>query len=233
MVEATHELLGKGTCEVLKLPMLRRAMIRASVRSAAAPYFSLRRGANVTKLLSRRASLRAAGQEIPSINDYVVRAVGLALRDHPVVNAGFIEEEVIEFSRVNVGVAIAVPGGLVAPAVYDVDLKDALHVGRDIRLLAEQAKTRSLSRESLQDPTFTVSNLGMFGIEDFDPLLNAPQAAILGVGAVTGEQEKRMRVSLGCDHRVITGAEGAEFLQTFCDLLENGDDENPLFWSEV
>ena len=68
MVEATHELLGKGTCEVLKLPMLRRAMIRASVRSAAAPYFSLRRGANVTKLLSRRASLRAAGQEIPSID---------------------------------------------------------------------------------------------------------------------------------------------------------------------
>ena len=223
---------GRGAPEVLRLPMFRRAMVRAAEKAQEAPYFSLRRSANVSTLVERRTALRAAGELVPSINDYLVRAVGVALRRHQVVNASYLDGDVAQYPRINVGVAIAVPGGLVAPAVYDVDLKDAAHVGRDVRQLVEWANHRSLSRDVIQDATFTVSNLGMYGIEDFDPLLNAPQAAILGVGVISEGSVKSIRLSLGCDHRVLTGAEGAEYLQTLTSLLEGEGDANEIYWKE-
>lgn len=229
-IDATPD--GRGTEEVVRLPLFRRAMVRAAERALEAPYFSLRRSADITGLVEGRAAMREAGQLVPSINDYLVRAVGLALRAHPAVNASYLDGDVIQYSRVNVGVAIAVSGGLVAPAVYDVDCKDAAHVGRDVRELVERAERRSLNREVIRDATFTVSNLGMYGIDDFDPLLNLPQAAILGVGAIAKGTTKSIRLSLGCDHRVLTGAEGATYLQTLCALLEDVDDTSHVLWKE-
>lgn len=223
---------GRGTAEVISLSLPRRAMVRAVEKALEAPCFALRRSVSLAGLVACRSKMRDEGQLVPSINDYLLRAAGLALREHPVVNASFLDGKVIQYSRVNVGVAIAVPGGLVAPAVYDVDLKDAAHVGHDVRQLVERAQNRSLNLEVLRDATLTVSNLGMFGIEDFDPLVNLPQAAILGVGAVDKGSTKSMRLSLVCDHRVLTGVEGAMYLQTLCDLLEDVEDTSRVLWKE-
>jgi pyruvate dehydrogenase E2 component (dihydrolipoamide acetyltransferase) len=186
------------------------------------PCFYLRTSADVTELVARRSALRdAATETVPSVNDLIVRAVALALREHPDVNASYGDGTVARFPRVNVGVAVAVEGGLVVPAVYDADLKDAGAIGREIRELVDLAHRRRLTREVLQDPTFTVSNLGMYGIEDFDPLINPPQAAILGVG---GASQGSVRLTLGCDHRVLTGVEGAVFLGTVRRHLEAPDE---------
>jgi pyruvate dehydrogenase E2 component (dihydrolipoamide acetyltransferase) len=215
-----------------KLSLSRRAMVRAMVESATVPCFYLRVTADVTDLVALRQALRgdaAWAARVPTLNDFVVRACGLALREHPHVNAAYLDGEVATYERVNVGVAIAVPGGLVAPCVYGADGKDPGAIAADVRELAELAAARRLSKEVLADGTFTVSNLGMFGIEDFDPLLNPPQAAILGVGAVLGgEAERRtMRLTLGCDHRVLTGAEAAPFLLAIRDRLQSPEELRP------
>jgi pyruvate dehydrogenase E2 component (dihydrolipoamide acetyltransferase) len=211
-----------------KLSLPRRAMVRAMVESAAVPCFYLRVTADVTELLALRQALRndaAWAGRVPTVNDFVVRAAALALREHPHVNAAYIDGELARYERVNVGVAIAVPGGLVAPCIYDADGKDMAAIAADVRELAELASARRLGKEVLADGTFTVSNLGMFGIEDFDPVLNPPQAAILGVGAAMGEAERRtMRLTLGCDHRVLTGAEAAPFLLAVRDRLQHPEE---------
>jgi pyruvate dehydrogenase E2 component (dihydrolipoamide acetyltransferase) len=206
---------------ITKLSLSRRAMVRAMVESAAVPCFYLRVTADATALVAARQALREdadwAGR-VPTLNDFVARACALALRDHPHVNAAYVDGEVATYTRVNVGVAIAVPGGLVAPCVYDADAKDVGAIAADVRELADLAAARRLSKDVLADATFTVSNLGMFGIEDFDPVLNPPQAAILGVGAAVAGA---MRLTLGCDHRVLTGAEAAPFLLAIRDRLQS------------
>ena len=218
----TAGVTGRGDPEVSRLPLMRRAMVRQSVAGAAVPVFYLRVTADVTELLAARTRLRESGERVPSVNDAVLRSVALALREHPVVNSAFAGDEVETFPRVNVGVAVAVPGGLVVPAIYDADTKDVLQIGDEARAVAQLAADRKLTREVLADATFTVSNLGMYGIEDFDPLINPPQAAILGVGAAVpdGEGRVRMRLTLGCDHRVLTGAEAAPFLAAVKRRLE-------------
>lgn len=222
-VGATVEPAGRGEAERVKLSMMRRAMARRLTEAALVPCFYLRRDADVAGVFAERARLREAGAGgVPSVNDYVLRASALALREHPAVNASWGEGEVLLHPRVNVGVAIAVLDGLVVPAIYDADQLEPAAIAATTRALAESAAARRLSREELRDATFTVSNLGMFGIVDFDPVINPPQAAILGVGAATQEADGRrlLRLTLGCDHRVLTGSEGAEFLATVVAGLE-------------
>ncbi len=220
----TAVLSGRGDPQITKLALLRRAMVRQSVAGAAVPVFYLRVGADVTDLAAARKRLIELGDIAPSLNDAVVRASALALREHPQVNSAFAGDVVETFPRVNVGIAVAVPGGLVVPAIYDADRKDAHAIAQETRGVARLAAARKLSREILADATFTVSNLGMYGIEDFDPLINPPQAAILGVGAAmpAGAGRLTMRLTLGCDHRVLTGAEGAPFLASLRAQLESG-----------
>jgi pyruvate dehydrogenase E2 component (dihydrolipoamide acetyltransferase) len=217
------ETAGRGEPEVVKLSLMRRAMARRLTEAALVPVFYLRRSADISGVFAERTRLREAGAGgVPSINDYVLGACAKALRAHPVVNASWGDNEVLLHPRVNVGVAIAIPDGLVVPAIYDADRLEPAAIAATSRALAESAAARRLSREELRDATFTVSNLGMFGIEDFDPVINPPQAAILGVGAATAEADGRrlLRLTLGCDHRVLTGAEGAEFLATVVAGLE-------------
>jgi pyruvate dehydrogenase E2 component (dihydrolipoamide acetyltransferase) len=201
----------------------RRAMVRRMKEAGEAPVFYLRRSADITSVLETREALRSGAGRVPSVNDFVVRAVALALRAHPQVNASWEDGAVLEHSRVNVGIAVAIDGGLVVPAVYDADVKDVFEVAVATRELIEVAHARKLSREQLADTTVAVSNLGMFGIEDFDPLINPPHAAILGVGAGARgpDLRTRLRLTLGCDHRVLTGAEGAPFLGAVCELLQD------------
>jgi len=214
---------GRGEAVSPRMGIARRTMVRRMVEAGAVPAFYLRRSADVTDLIAERRALKEAGGDVvPSLNDLVVRAVALALREHPNVNASWEDEAVQEHSRINVGVAVATEGGLVVPAIYDTDAKDVLEIAVAAREVAGLAKARKLGRDVLVDSTFTVSNLGMFGIEDFDPLINPPQAAILGVGAglAGADGRTRMRLVMGCDHRVLTGAEGAPFLATVTELLE-------------
>jgi pyruvate dehydrogenase E2 component (dihydrolipoamide acetyltransferase) len=199
-------------------------MVRSMIQAVEVPCFYLRAGASVGTMLERRGAQRAAGKSAPSFNDLVVRAAGLALRAHPEVNASYVDNTVERYPRVNVGVAIAVENGLVAPAIYDADTKDAATIGREVRDLIDAAKRRRLDRDVLQDATFTVSNLGMYEIDGFDPLINPPQAAILGVGRVTRDDSALVQLTLGCDHRVLTGAEGAIFLRTLRGHLESPDE---------
>lgn len=219
---------GRGEPEVTKLPLMRRAMVRHSIAAGEVPVFYLRTTADVTELVAARAALKdaAGGGRVPTINDAVVRAVALALRAHPDVNSAYVDGEMENYPRVNVGIAVAVPRGLVVPAIYDADIKDVHQISEDVRAAADLANRRKLTRELLEDSTFTVSNLGMFGIEEFDPLINTPQAAILGVGSSIEGADGRlaMRLTLGCDHRALTGAEGAPFLATIKDQLQRGAD---------
>jgi len=211
---------------ITKLSLSRRAMVRAMVESAAVPCFHLRVTADVTELAALRQALREDAEwagRVPTLNDFVVRACALALREHPHVNTAYLEGQLATYDRVNVGVAIAVPGGLVAPCVYDADAKDVGAIAAAVRELAELAGARRLGKDVLADATFTVSNLGMFGIEDFDPVLNPPQAAILGVGAVDADR-RTMRLTLGCDHRVLTGAEAAPFLLAIRNRLQSPEE---------
>jgi pyruvate dehydrogenase E2 component (dihydrolipoamide acetyltransferase) len=217
---------GRGESVAPRMGVARRAMARRMLEAGGVPAFYLRRSADITDLIAARQALRErAADPVPSVNDFLVRAVALALREHPHVNASWEDEAVLVHSRVNVGVAVAVEGGLVVPALYDADRRDVHEIALATRELVELARARRLSRELLADSTFTLSNLGMFGIEDFDPLVNPPQAAILGVGAgaVGADGRTRLRLTMGCDHRVLTGAEGAPFLATVAGLLERAE----------
>jgi pyruvate dehydrogenase E2 component (dihydrolipoamide acetyltransferase) len=216
---------GRGEPKSTKLPLIRRAMVRQMVQGAAIPCFYLRLTADLTDLVAARAALKKSGtaQVVPSLNDFILRAVAMALRDHPEVNSSYGEEGILTYPRVNVGLAIAVPGALVVPAVYDADRLGVFEIAVTVRELVSLAERRKLSRELLSDPTFTLSNLGMYGIEEFDPIINPPQAAILAVGAASPDGAGRLlvRLTLGCDHRVLTGAEAAPFLASVRDRLQS------------
>jgi pyruvate dehydrogenase E2 component (dihydrolipoamide acetyltransferase) len=212
---AAAERPGQGEPEVTKLPLIRRAMARRLTEAALVPVFYLRLSADAAGIFAERARLKQEGAgRVPTLNDYVLHAAGRALREHPVVNASWADGEVHVHPRVNVGVAIAVRDGLVVPAIYDADRLRPEEIAATTRALVEASEARRLSRDVLKDATFTVSNLGMYGIEDFDPVINPPQAAILGVGtaAPAADGRRLVRLTLGCDHRVLTGAEGANFL---------------------
>ncbi len=213
---ATPERPGQGEPELVKQPLIRRAMARRLTAAALVPCFYLRLSADASGIFGERVRLREEGSGgVPSLNDYVLHACALALREHPTVNGSYVDGEVSLFPRINVGVAIAIPDGLVVPAIYDADQLAPEEIAATTRALVEAAGARRLSREQLKDATFTASNLGMYGIEDFDPVINPPQAAILGVGtaaAADAEGRRMVRLTLGCDHRILTGAEGADFL---------------------
>lgn len=215
---------GRGEAEISDLSLMRRAMARRMTEAASVPCFYLRVTVEATEIAARRERMRAlSDRKPPTLNDFVLHAVARSLREHPEVNSSFVEGKLARHPRVNVGVAIAVPDGLLVPAVYDADKKDPHEIAGEVRELAAAAAARKLGRDVLRDATFTVSNLGMFGIEEFDPVLNPPQAAILAVGAVAEADlagRRAMRLTLGCDHRVLTGAEGARFLMTVKRLLE-------------
>jgi pyruvate dehydrogenase E2 component (dihydrolipoyllysine-residue acetyltransferase) len=220
--------------EVLPLPRMQRvAATRLTQSKQEAPHIYLTRAVDVTELLALRATLNetlvAAGGPKVSVNDLVVKAVATALRAHPEVNVSFAGDSVRRHRRVHVGVAVAVTSGLLVPVVRDADRMSVSEIAALTRDLSARARDRKLRPEEMTGGTFTVSNLGMFGIEQFTAVINPPEAAILAVGAAAEELRPRdgapvvrsiMRVTLSCDHRVVDGATGAGFLQTLSALLE-------------
>jgi pyruvate dehydrogenase E2 component (dihydrolipoamide acetyltransferase) len=184
-----------------------------------------------------RAELKAAGGDgpVPSYNDMIVRACALALRAHPAVNGSF-DEEAGAFQlweHVNVGIAVEAGDRLLVPTVYDADERSLAEIAQETRALAESVRDRSILPEAMADGTFTVSNLGMFGVRHFEAVINPPQAAILAVGAVRAVAVPRdgaivaaqeMTLTLTCDHRIVYGADAARFLADVRDRLQDPSD---------
>jgi len=206
---------------------------RLSMSSGPVPHFYLTVEIDMGEAMKMRARINerfaAEGVKV-SPNDLVIRAVAGALRRHPWVNASWQGDTIRMNDRVNIGVAVAVEEGLITPVIFDADRKGVSEISREVKELAGRAREKKLKPEEYTGSTFSISNLGMFGIEEFTAVLNPPEAAILAIGAsvdkvvaVDGEMQirPRMRVTLTCDHRVIDGATGAEFLRTFKSYLED------------
>ena len=166
-----------------------------------------------------------------SPNDLVIKAVAVALRRHPFVNAAWTGDAIHLYEQVHIGVAVAIDEGLITPVIRDADRKGLTEIATEVKELAGRAREKKLKPEEFTGSTFSISNLGMFGIEEFTAIINPPEAAILAVGAVGPKVvvdddgnmaiRQRMRVTLSCDHRVIDGATGAAFLQTLKQYLED------------
>jgi pyruvate dehydrogenase E2 component (dihydrolipoamide acetyltransferase) len=186
--------------------------------------------ADVTGLVELRDLLRQRWEARVSYTDLIVKAAAVALREHPILNSMLVGEEIVLHDEVNVGVAVALDEGLIVPVVRHADRKTVLEIHAEILDLARQAREGTLSVDQVTGGTFTVTNLGMYGVDAFTPIINPPQVAILGVGRITeglalqGGQvvsRSKMALSLTIDHRVVDGAPGAAFLQTLVQLLEH------------
>ncbi|MGO9889826.1 MAG: dihydrolipoamide acetyltransferase family protein [Solirubrobacteraceae bacterium] len=204
---------------------------RMSESKATIPDFTLHAEVALEQAVELRTQLRKAGRgdAVPSYNDMVVKACGLALREHPRANAAYRDGGSELYERVNVGIAVAAHDSLVVPTVFDADRKSLLEIAREARMLAERVRSRQITPAELSGGTFTVSNLGMYGVAGFSAIINPPQAAILAVGelrevpVVRDAQVVpglRMSIALTCDHRILYGAPAAEFLGRVRQLLE-------------
>jgi pyruvate dehydrogenase E2 component (dihydrolipoamide acetyltransferase) len=225
---------GKGETSTQDLTRLQQTVARRMAESkATAPDFVLNIDVDMEEAVDLRKRLKAAateGQGVPSFNDFVVKASALALVDFPRANGAYRDGKFELYSRVNVGVAVAGQDALVVPTVFDADTKSLGQISRETRALAERVRGGAITPPELSSGTFTVSNLGMFGIQSFVAVINPPQAAILAVGAMAptpvvrdGEVVVRniMRLTLSCDHRILYGADAAEFLGRIRERLEN------------
>ena len=195
------------------------------------PHFFLTTEIEMDRTAELRATLNSLDQENKiSINDIIIKVAATALVQHPQVNASFQDKTIRYYERADIGVAVAIDEGLITPIVRAADRKSIGQISREVRELAGRARARKLQPDEYLGATFSVSNLGMFGIDEFTAIINPPEAAILAVGAMTpkpvvreGEVTVRqlMRVTMSCDHRIVDGATGAKFLQTFKKMLEN------------
>jgi pyruvate dehydrogenase E2 component (dihydrolipoamide acetyltransferase) len=225
---------GKGETTTQDLTRLQQTVARRMAESkATAPDFVLNIDVDMEQAVDLRKRLKAAageGQPVPSFNDFVVKAAALALADFPRANGAYRDGKFELYSRINVGVAVAGQDALVVPTVFDADRKSLGQIAKESRALAERVRAGAITPPELSSGTFTVSNLGMYGIQSFVAVINPPQAAILAVGALQPTPVVRdgevvvhniMRLTLACDHRILYGADAAEFLGRIRERLEN------------
>jgi pyruvate dehydrogenase E2 component (dihydrolipoamide acetyltransferase) len=224
---------AKGTTTYRDLTRLQQVVSRRMAESkATAPHFYLQIEIDMSAAVEARGRLKALtpeGEVVPSFNDMVVKACALALKEHPLANGSYKDGRFELYSRVNVGVAVAARDALVVPTVFDADRKGLREIATDARALASKVRDGSITPPELSGGTFTVSNLGMYGVSNFSAVINAPQAAILAVGAIAETPVVRdgqittahiLGVTLACDHRILYGAPAAEFLARIRSLLE-------------
>jgi len=198
------------------------------------PHFYLTLDCEIDTLLKGREALNAQspkgeGAYKLSVNDFVIKATAMALKKIPAANVSWSDEGMIVYDRADISVAVAIPGGLITPIIYDAANKGLIQISNEMRDLAKRAKENKLKPEEFQGGTFSISNLGMYGIKHFEAVINPPQAGILAIGA--GEQRAVVRngqlavanvmsVTLSADHRAVDGAVGAEFIAAFKKLIE-------------
>jgi pyruvate dehydrogenase E2 component (dihydrolipoamide acetyltransferase) len=224
---------AKGTTTYQELTRLQQVVSRRMAESkATAPHFYLQSEIDMSAAVAARGRLKGLTPEsevVPSFNDMIVKACALALREHPLANGAYKDGRFELYSRINVGVAVAAQDALVVPTVFDADRKGLREIAADARSLAAKVRDGRITPPELSGGTFTVSNLGMYGVSNFSAVINAPQAAILAVGAITEKPVVRdgeittahlLGVTLACDHRILYGAPAAEFLARIRALLE-------------
>jgi pyruvate dehydrogenase E2 component (dihydrolipoamide acetyltransferase) len=222
---------AKGETTVHELNRVQTTVARRMAESrATVPDIELRREVDMSEATALRSRLGEISDPPPSLNDFVVRAAALALREFPSVNGAYRDSRLETYSRVNVGIAVAAPDALLVATIHDADTKSLAEIGRAARALASRARDGSITPPELSGATFTVSNLGMYGVDSFSAVINEPQAAILAVGTVrprpivddTGTVVARPTalLTLACDHRILYGADGARFLGRVRELLE-------------
>jgi pyruvate dehydrogenase E2 component (dihydrolipoamide acetyltransferase) len=221
-----------GEYKDVALTQMRKTIARRLSESIGpVPTFYLTSEIDMTKVGQLREQMVANGDQFKvSVNDIIIKAVAIALTRHPECNAHWMGDSIRYFSAAHVGMAVATDDGLIVPVIRDAQSKGLGQIGKEARELAKKARERKLQPAEFSGGTFSVSNLGMFGIDQFTAIINPPEAAILAVGSTETKPvwengqfvpRQRMRVTLSCDHRVIDGAVGAKFLQTLRSLLES------------
>jgi pyruvate dehydrogenase E2 component (dihydrolipoamide acetyltransferase) len=229
---AAERLTSEGDFKDISLTQIRKTIARRLAESnGPVPTFFLTAELDATRAAEMRTQLAEMGDQYKvSFNDIVIKAVALALAEHPEVNAHWLGDKIRHFNRIHVAMAVAVEDGLITPVLFDADRLSLWEISERARDLAKRARERKLMPEEYTGSTFSVSNLGMFGIDQFTAIINPPEAGILAIGGVEEkpvvvdgqlEVRQRMRVTMSCDHRVIDGATGAKFLQTVRRYIEN------------
>jgi pyruvate dehydrogenase E2 component (dihydrolipoamide acetyltransferase) len=229
---AADRLAAEGDFKDVPLTQIRKTIAkRLSESNGPIPTFFLTAEFDVTRAAELRKQLAEMGDEYKaSFNDIIIKAVALALAEHPEVNAHWLGDKIRKFNRIHVAMAVAVEDGLITPVLFDTDRMTLWEISAKARELAGKARERRLTPEEYTGSTFSVSNLGMFGIEQFTAIINPPETGILAIGGVEEkpvvvdgqlEVRQRMRVTMSCDHRAIDGATGAKFLQTVRRYIEN------------
>jgi pyruvate dehydrogenase E2 component (dihydrolipoamide acetyltransferase) len=222
---------ARGDVRTIELTTTQATIARRMVESATTiPVFTVSADIDMSLITALRLGDGKDGGGVPSVNDFVVKAAGMALREFPRFNASYVDGKVESYSRINIGIAVATDDALLVPVVFDADQKTLSQIAVDTRRLADEARRRALQPGDLRNGTFTISNLGMLGVRSFTAIIDPPQVAILAVGSVrrsATEDESGgvvfrdlMTVTLTCDHRVVYGADGAKFLARLGELLE-------------
>ncbi len=232
MARSAPRAAADGDYTDIPLTQIRKTIARRLVESIGPiPTFYLTADMDMERVAEMRSAMAELGDEYKvSFNDIVLKAVATALAQHPECNAHWLGDAMRYWNRVHLGLAVATETGLITPVIFDAHLKRLSEIAQEARELAGRARERRLKPEEYTGSTFTVSNLGMFGIDHFTAIINPPEAGILAVGAIEARPvvhnegivvRRRMRVSMSCDHRVIDGATGAQFLRTLRRLVEN------------
>ncbi|MBW8049935.1 MAG: pyruvate dehydrogenase complex dihydrolipoamide acetyltransferase [Cytophagales bacterium] len=230
------EVVGQESYEEVVITQMRKAIARRLSESKyTSPHYYLTMEIVMDKAMEARKSINEVSPLKISFNDIIIKSVAAAIRQNPKVNASWVEEANGETKarynkHIHIGVAVAVDDGLMVPVIRFADNKSLSHIAAEVKQLADKAKNKALQPPDYEGNTFTISNLGMFGIEEFTAIINPPDACILAVGGIKqvplvkdGEIKpgNTMKVTLSCDHRVVDGATGSQFLQTFKSLLED------------
>jgi pyruvate dehydrogenase E2 component (dihydrolipoamide acetyltransferase) len=223
--------VGEERYEEVAVSQMRKVIARRLAESMySAPHFYLTMEINMDKAVAAREGMNEFSPVKISFNDIVIKACAIALRKHPKINSSWLGDKIRYNQHIHIGVAVAVEEGLLVPVVRFADSKTLSHIAAEVKDLGGKAKSKKLQPKEMEGNTFTISNLGMFGIEDFTAIINPPDACILAVGGIKqvpvvkdGEIKigNVMKVTLSCDHRVVDGAMGAAFLQTVKSLLED------------
>ena len=223
---------GEESFEEIPVSQMRKTIARRLAESKfSAPHFYLTMEINMDRCVDARAAINELNPENKiSFNDIIIKSVALALKKHPQVNSSWLGEKIRINHHIHIGMAVAVSEGLLVPVIRFADQKSLSQINAEAKSLAAKAKDKKLQPEEMQGNTFTISNLGMMGIEEFTAIINPPDAAILAIGAINKiptvindavRIAQIMKVTMSCDHRIVDGATGAKFLQTLKSHLEN------------
>ncbi|MDH3650743.1 MAG: pyruvate dehydrogenase complex dihydrolipoamide acetyltransferase [Saprospiraceae bacterium] len=224
-------IFSSGVTEEFPISQMRKTIAKRLAESKfGAPHFYVTIELEMSNAIDARKRINIEAPPKISFNDFVVKAAAMALRQHPAVNSSWLGDKIRQNGDINVGVAVAVDEGLLVPVVQHADQKSFAQINHEVKELATKARDRKLQLPEMQGNTFTISNLGMFNVDEFTAIINPPDSCILAIGSITEKPVVRngkieigniMKVTLSCDHRVVDGATGAQFLQTFKRFIED------------